>query len=125
MLCGPIALRRATGIDLDEIILRIRALREEQGRRVSLRGGTMISELRAVAAMYGWKIRRVFHFRRVPLAKLARRITRGRWILHQSGHFFGVRSAKELRQQARWTPNARPILSAYRVYQRGGGDGAV
>lgn len=120
MLCGPFALRRTTGIDVDEICLRIRALRETRGERVSLRGGTRVSELKAVAAMYGWTVRRVFQFKRVRLADLAKRITKGRWIFHQRDHLFGVRSAQHLRETARRSPNAGVITAAYRVYRRAG-----
>lgn len=118
MMCGPLALQRAAGIDYREVVLRIRALREQKGQRVSLRGGTTISELQAVARQYGWTVRRVFEYRRVRLADLVKRITKGRWILHQPDHFVGVSSARYLREIARHARNPKRITAAYRVYKR-------
>lgn len=106
MLCGPLAVQRATGVDYREIVVGVRAYREERGRRVSLRGGTNIVELAAAARERGWRIRRVFRFRRVRLATLARRITAGRWVFHQRDHFFGARSGRDLRAMARRHPDA-------------------
>lgn len=106
MLCGPFAIQRATGIDYREIVLRVRALREAKGDRVSLRGGTRFTELAAAAKDRGWRVRKVFRGKRVRLKKLAQRITTGRWVFHQRKHFFGVRSGQELRRLARQYPDA-------------------
>lgn len=118
MLCGPYSLATATGLPVETFVTRIRYLREQKGQRISLRGGTCSSELREAARMEGWKMRRVFWNRRVPLATLAKRIRKGRWVLRQSGHFFGVKSARHLRQLARRHPNAKVITHAWRVYRR-------
>lgn len=106
MLCGPFAIQSATGIDYRESVLRIRALREAQGKRVSLRGGTYTTELKAVLADRGWRMRRVFQGKRVRLKALASRITKGRWVFHQRKHFFGVSSGQELQRLARQHPTA-------------------
>lgn len=118
MLCGPLAAARASGVDVQTIIARIRYRREQRGERQSLRGGTMSSELRYALDCEGWRMRRVFQHRRVSLPKLAARIQSGRWIFHQSNHFFGVRSGKELRDHARRQPNARPITTGYLVHRK-------
>jgi hypothetical protein len=106
MLCGPKAAARATGLELQTVIARIRWLREQRGRRTSLRGGTHSSELRAALDLEGFRMRRVFRNRRVRLAVLARRIRRGAWLFRQSGHFFAVSSAAHLRRLARQYPEA-------------------
>lgn len=106
MLCGPLAVGHATGVDYRSIVLRVRALREAKGERLSLRGGTNINELQAAALDCGWRVRRVFLCRRVRLATLARRIRSGRWVFRQRDHFFGVASATELRRLAREHPRA-------------------
>jgi len=116
MLCGPFAVQHTTGIDYREIVVAIRYRREGEGRRLSLKGGTNIWELAAVARERGWRIRRVFRNRRVRLRTLAKRITAGRWIFHQHQHLFGIRSARELRQAAKLYPTAM-VTAGYLVHR--------
>lgn len=118
MLCGPFAAQHATGVDYRTIVRYIRWHREQKGRRQSLRGGTSISEIREALFDQGWHVHRVFHFRRIRLRDLAKRITEGRWIFHQRGHFFGVRSGNDLRQMARRAPDAI-VLSGYLLHKHG------
>ena len=115
MLCGPIAVESATGIDRWSVVLRIRAAREARGRQISLRGGTDRDELKAAAHELGWRMRQVFQNRRVRLGYLAKRIKKGRWIFRQRGHFFGVASGRDLRILASGAPNANLITHAWRL----------
>ena len=117
MLCGPLAIEAATGVDHRTIVTSIRAAREDRGERVSLRGGTSWYELQDALSDLGWEMRLEFRRKRVSLPDLNRRIHKGRWLFRQSGHFFGVRSAAELKRIARRHKrvNCRRITHAWEL----------
>lgn len=114
MWCGAYAIAHATGCTPSEVKLRVRGLRDQRGEHLG-RGGTSLPELQYAAGELGWRVRPVFRNRRVRLQDLARRITRGRWLLRQNGHWFGVRSGSDLRRMARVAPNAM-VVAGWLIY---------
>ena len=114
-LCGPIAVAHITGQDYREVVAHIRWLREGQGKRVSLKGGTYLTELESALNAAGHVADKVFPWpRRIRLADLAAKRLTGRWLFKQARHYFAVRSGRELQQLARRSPRA-VVVAGWRI----------
>lgn len=113
MWCGPNAIAHCTDWTRDQVWLHCRWWREQRGHRLPdrPRGGTTFMELRDAAFRAGYRLVPAWEGkRRMSFEQFRREFGHtGRWLLLQSGHWWGYRSTDDVPSR-----NYNPILSAWR-----------
>jgi hypothetical protein len=114
MNCGPWAVARITRRPFKEVVGRFDYFCEQVTRHRKRRGGTTLNECRLVLGWYGFEITQDTTNRRITLARWARTHRTGFWLMHQPGHWFGLRGGKQIRREVKRNPNA-PLSGWSRV----------